>query len=162
MTGINVVSVPIVWVLVPLLVAVILYDLRFMRLPNVLSLLFLVVFLGTLPGLMTSPDPWGALAWPVGTAAVVLVTGMLANALGLMGGGDVKILAALMLFIPTDQLVTFVTLLCFCMVIGIFGMMALRSLRAGRPSRWKSLTETKRYPMGLSIGAAALLLIALG
>ncbi|MEL6959727.1 MAG: prepilin peptidase [Pseudomonadota bacterium] len=146
------------WFLAPLLAATVLYDLRFMRLPNVLALCFVAVFLGSAIG----AAEWTDLLWPVSVALLVLLGGMAANAAGFVGGGDVKVTAALLLSVPTDQLLSFAFLLCCTTFGGIVCLLLLRRA-IGRPdSAWKALRPGERYPLGVSIGSAGLILLALG
>ncbi len=148
--------IPSAWLLAPLLVAVILYDLRFMRLPNGLSWLFVAVFLATLP----TATSWGAVGIQVALAAAVFALGVAGNAAKLLGGGDVKVLAAFALHVPPQGLLLFSGLLCATLVVGIVALVMLRRGITG-PTRWKALNETARYPAGLSIGMAGLIYLAL-
>ncbi|WP_281985257.1 prepilin peptidase [Thalassorhabdomicrobium marinisediminis] len=140
-----------------LLGAVILYDLRQMRLPNRLALLFVLLF--ALAEVWTVPA--GELAGRVGVALLVLVLGMVANAARLVGGGDVKILSALMLFIPLRDLAPFLFLLSLSMAGGIAVLLVVRRALRGVDTGWIGLQESGRYPMGISIGAAGLVYVAL-
>ena len=142
-----------VWPLAALLVAVIYFDLRIMRLPNLLSLLMLALFVAGVAWTL----PWGALAWRVVIAGLVLVAGMAANAAGWLGGGDVKVLSALLLFIPVGALLPFAFVFCLAMIGGILLVLALR--RAGGLPGWVGLQPSGRYPMGVSIGAAGLIFL---
>ncbi len=146
------------WLLVPLLLAVIFYDLRFMLLPNRLAALFVVLFLATVPWSI----PLDVVAWRIGVGLLVLVIGMGANAAGLLGGGDVKVLAALILFIPYQKLLPFAFILCICMIIGIVLLLALRRALRGDDVSWRGLQENGRYPMGISIGLAGLFMVFFG
>lgn len=143
------------WALVPLLIAVILYDVRFMRLPNLLALLFAMVFAVTIAWTL----PLGELVWRVGVALIVLSIGIAANTAKLLGGGDVKILSALVLFVPRSHLLASAFILCICMIVGIFVLLSLRRLLRGVYPTWSGLQEGARYPMGISIGMAGLIVL---
>lgn len=144
------------WLLGPLLVAVILYDMRFMRLPNTLALLFVLVFVAGLP----AASSLQAVGWQVVAAVLVFCAGLAANAAGLWGGGDVKILSALVLNIPVSGLLMFFFALCACLFFGILALQLLRRALHGRTG-WQGLNEQGRYPVGLSIGFAGLIYLAL-
>ena len=152
------ISIPINLLLVPLLLAVILYDLRFMKLPNRLAILFVILFLATAPVSM----PLDVMGWRIGIAIALLLVGMAANAAGLLGGGDVKILSAFALFIPRQDLLSFTYILCLCMIVGIIGLLLLRRVLDGRGNTWRGLQKSGRYPMGISIGAAGLIQVLWG
>ncbi|MGV8951354.1 MAG: prepilin peptidase [Cypionkella sp.] len=144
--------------LVPLLLAVIYYDLRYMLLPNWLAALFVVLFAVTLAWVL----PGDVLAWRLGVALGVLLLGMAANAAGLLGGGDVKVLAALVLFVPYHGLLAFSFVFCVSMIAGIVVLVALRAALRGRAVSWRGLQENGRYPVGISIGLAGLIAVMLG
>lgn len=143
------------WIAVALLVAVIIYDLRFMRLPNLLVLLFVLVFALTVAWTL----PLNDLAWRVGVALAILLVGAAANVAKLLGGGDVKTLAALILFVPRESLLSFAFLFCICMIVGIMGLLALRRVLRTKNPIWRGLQENGRYPMGISIGMAGLIMV---
>jgi prepilin peptidase CpaA len=143
------------WLLIGLLIAVVLYDLRYMRLPNALALAFVVVFALSVSWTLPMDD----LAWRICIALAVLFVGVAANAAKLLGGGDVKILAAFMLFVPHDDILNFVFIFCVCMFVGIVALLILRRLLRARPTAWRGLDESGRYPMGISIGMAGLIVV---
>ncbi|QFT58095.1 Type IV leader peptidase family protein [Sulfitobacter sp. THAF37] len=158
MTGISQIAVPVAWLVMPLLVAVILYDLRLMRIPNVLVGLFLVVAGVTLA--LTEPLP--EILWRMLAASVVFAAGLALFAARLMGGGDVKLMAALTLLIPTSTLPVFGLLFSVGIVLGVVMLMVLRALTDRTRTRWRSLRDHSRYPLGLSIGMAGLAFVAFG
>lgn len=98
----------------------------------------------------------------MGIGLAVLVVGIAANAARLLGGGDVKVLAALVLFFPPDDLLRFAFVFCLCMIVGILLLLPIRrALRSASPS-WRGLQENRKYPMGVSIGMAGLICLYLG
>lgn len=145
------------WMLAALLVAVILFDLRQMRLPNWLSLSFVALFVIAVAWVL----PMSEMIWRVGVAGAVLLIGMAANAARLLGGGDVKVFAALVLFVPTGAVLSFILLFCICLFVGILALLAVRHLLRGGQTGWIGLNVGERYPMGVSIGAAGLIMLAL-
>jgi prepilin signal peptidase PulO-like enzyme (type II secretory pathway) len=74
--------------LAALMAGVIWYDLKFMRLPNLLVLMLVVVFAATVAWTL----PLAVLGVRVGVGLAVLVLGAMANAAKLLEGGDVKVL----------------------------------------------------------------------
>lgn len=137
--------------LTPLLVAVALFDLRYMRIPNAISLLAIALF--AVFALIAPPDD---LLLRVIAAAVVLGVGFIAFALGLFGGGDVKILASLMLFVPTAGLNAFAIHLACGLTFGIALVLALRKMPAILREGWVGLADQRGIPMGVSIAMAGL------
>lgn len=137
--------------LAPVLVAVAYFDLRFMRIPNVLTFIALgvvaVAFLFVPPA-----DLWTRLA----VAAIVLVLGVAAFAFRLIGGGDVKILPALLLAVPTYCLSIFANVFAASMIVGIVLVLALRRLPVINGLGWKTFGGSTKFPMGLSIAMSGL------
>ena len=137
---------------VPVLVLVAYCDLRFMRIPNVLSILLVVLFVGS--SLVFPPND---LLMRVSVAAGVFGLGFVGFCFRLLGGGDVKILAALMLFVPVQNLEVFSFLFSGSLLLGVLTIVGLRRLpqTAGHP--WKSLSGSVKFPMGISIALAGIL-----
>lgn len=135
-----------------LCVATILFDLRDMRIPNVISLAYLALFV-----------VWAALAWSdialasrLGLSAVVFAVTFALFALRLMGGGDTKVLSAMALFIPIEHASSIVLLFSLCLLASIAVVLALRAVVDGGGSQWAVLSRAK-LPMGLAIGATGLI-----
>lgn len=150
-------SLPVGWLLAPLLVAVILYDLRFLRIPNLLVLLFAVVALVSVP----LSVPLDEVLWRLLAAVLVLLAGFALFALRLMGAGDVKLMAVLMLLVPVSGWAIFALLFSLSIFLGTALLMGLRRATATRQTRWLSLQDHSRFPLGLSIGIAGLAFLAL-
>ncbi|SDE38410.1 prepilin peptidase [Limimaricola pyoseonensis] len=137
----------------PLMAAMIWTDLTRMKIPNLLVLAVLVLGAGCAAfGLM--PD----LGLRVMAGLGVLVVGIGLFAMGVMGGGDAKMLAALVPLLPPDAWGGFAMLLSLTMLGGAALVFAARRVAGGPEAGWVSLRESRRYPLGLSIGAAALIL----
>ncbi|MGV8988930.1 MAG: prepilin peptidase [Cypionkella sp.] len=139
------------FLLAPILLAVAYFDLRFMRIPNVICMIALALFLAC--ALMFPPPD---LLARFGSALAVLTLGVLAFAFRLIGGGDVKFLSALMLFVPTSALVIFANTFSAAMLIGIVLILGLRRIPATSSWGWKSFGGSKKFPMGLSIALTGL------
>ncbi|MCE6970000.1 A24 family peptidase [Cereibacter sphaeroides] len=137
--------------LAPVLVAVAASDLRHMRIPNALSLAAVALFVISLPWF--PPDD---LPMRLVVAGGVFVIGFAAFCLRLIGGGDVKILAALLLFVPVSQMPVFANIFAAALLVGIAVILLVRLLPAARRSSWPSMQRTRRFPMGISIALAGL------
>ena len=137
--------------LAPVLAAVAYFDLRFMRIPNALSAIAVgVLIISAL--LFPIPD------FParVVVALLVLFFGIVAFAFRAIGGGDVKILAVLMLFVPVSGLVVFANVFSASMIAGIFLVLAARRIPETSTWGWKSFGGSQKFPMGLSIALAGI------
>lgn len=137
--------------LAPILVAVAYFDLRFMRIPNSLTLITLGIFAVVV--LLSPPaDLWLRL----GIAGLVFALGCVAFAFRLIGGGDVKILSALMLAVPVNGIAVFANVFSASMIAGIVVVLTLRRIPQSTSWGWKSFAGSKKFPMGLSIAMAGL------
>lgn len=137
--------------LAPVLMAVAYFDLRFMRIPNILSLIVLAVFA---VALIFFP-PADLLARLV-IASSVFLLGLIGFSFRLIGGGDVKILSALMLVVPTSGIAVFANVFSISMVAGIILVLAIRRFPQINSLGWKSFGGSHKFPMGLSIALAGL------
>ncbi len=143
--------VPLV-ALVPLLFAVALSDLRNLRIPNSYCLAALALFAVTVvSGLV--PD----YAMRLAGAATVLALGFGAYCLGLFGGGDVKFLSALMLFIPAESLQIYAFVFSGAMLIGITAFVSVKRLPAVAALPWRSMAPGRQLPMGVPLALSGLL-----
>lgn len=136
-------------------------DLRFMSIPNEVSLLLLGLFVVSAPFLVGLPDMGGRMI----IAVVLLVIGIMLNALRLIGGGDVKLLSAGILFV--DPSIDHVSL--FFQVLGMMslsGVIVHRGLAYLPPvskavPEWSSWGERGKFPFGLSIAASVIFYLGL-
>lgn len=140
---------------------VILLDTSRYIIPNTLNgaLLVTYVFAAYLLGL-----PWLA---ALGAAAIVLFIGMMIFALGLMGGGDIKLLTVLTLWtgwsVATPYFLLFTGLTGGILVIVVFTARFLLAPLWVRLSRSKTLPRILRrkqpVPYGIAIALAFLLML---
>lgn len=144
-------SVEPLFLIAPLLLAAIYFDLRYLRIPDLISVALIVVF--AVYAIVATPDD---LLTRISVAAGVFALGFLAFAARLVGGGDVKLLPALLLFIPVQGLILFANVFSLSLLIGVAIIVALRRTGLAAASGWKSLSQPRAFPMGLSIGLAGL------
>jgi prepilin peptidase CpaA len=137
----------------PILLVTIVFDLRLMRIPDPISLALLAVFCATLPW---APD-LSDLPTRLAVAAICFVLGFAAFAYGKIGGGDVKIFAVLMLFVPLQFISLFMLIFAACLMLGVALIVLTRFGFADPASRWKFL-RSREFPMGISIAGAGLAL----
>jgi prepilin peptidase CpaA len=136
----------------PVLAAVAYFDLRYMRIPNALVFIAIAVFVFTSP----------ILGWPEAgirllAAAGVLVIGFTLFAMNLFGGGDAKMMAALMLFVPSGSYTIFGYGFSAAMLAGIGLVLMLRCVPVLTRSSWVSLRQKGTFPMGISIAMTGLM-----
>lgn len=136
--------------LVPLLIAASWSDIRSRTIPNGLNL---AVALLAIPFWWSSGLAW----WPdvalqAGVAGLVFALFAAAFALGMMGGGDVKLIGALALWLPWQHVLT---LLVIMSLAG--GVLTLAMLVRKRLARAEGALE---IPYGVAIAFAGLWLIS--
>ncbi len=151
-------EVSVAWLILPLLMAVILYDLRFMRIPNWVTTLFAIVALASLPFSVTSTE----LLWRLAAATVVFLVSLLLFARRLMGGGDVKLLTILPLLIPAAALPLFGIILSVSIFGSVAALYTARRTMQGRSTRWLAISDRTGFPLGLGIGLAGIVFVLFG
>lgn len=142
-------ALPLLVILAALLVAAAATDIRNRVIPNRLNL---AVALLAMPWWLASGLQGTDIAWQVGIAAIVLAAFAGCFALGMMGGGDVKLLAALALWLPLGGLVQ---MLMWMALAG--GALTAAMWAAHRLRRSPRVLE---IPYGVAIAAASLLSVA--
>ncbi len=140
------------FLLSPVLAAVAYFDLRYMRIPNKLVLIAVCLFL-----VVTPFFSWSEIAVRGAVAFSVLAIGFGLFAMGLFGGGDAKMMAALMLFIPSQTYTLFAYGFSVAMMAGIGLILLLRCVPVLTDSSWVSMQQKGTFPMGISIALAGLL-----
>lgn len=143
--------VPLV-LLSPVLAATGYCDLRRMRIPNILSIVAIGLFLISAPFFLTMDE---VLMRVMAAGAAVLI-GFAMFAFRMVGGGDVKIFAALMLFVPVPTISLFMLLFSAAMIFGMALMPVLRALPNAGSLGWVSLKPGAGFPMGISIAISGL------
>jgi prepilin peptidase CpaA len=136
----------------PVLLAAGYCDLRYMKIPNILP----IASIGLFVLLMWFFVPLDSALRRVALAALFLVLGFVAFALRTVGGGDVKMLAALQLFVPPATISLFMLEFAAALLAGIALVHALRIAPLGSKAGWKALQPGANFPMGVSIAMAGL------
>lgn len=138
-----------------ILLAIIVADMRLMRIPDILPLSLVVLF--AVHVAVVGPGTW--VLWQMGAAAVVFALGFIAFGLNLMGGGDTKVLPALVLFVPFPALSAAMLAFAAALILSIGAIVLLRRGFARPDHSWAILRETA-LPMGVPIGLSGLVLLA--
>lgn len=145
-----------------LMIGAAVWDLLTLRIPNWQVLAVLGTFL-VYAGL--APLSMAELGVHLGTGAAVLVAGLALFARGLLGGGDVKLLAATSVWIGWPEVVPY--LFAVAVSGGVLALAILAFRRARLPRGWSARPWVRRLhepaagiPYGVAIGAAALLIYA--
>ena len=142
---------PLIW-LTPILLAAGYCDLKYMRIPNALSLAIVGLFLF----MLVIQPPQDLIARLV-VAGLVFALGFAGFCFRILGGGDVKLLGALMLFIPVQSLIVFANLLSVSLLLGVAFIVGIRKMRTAEYSTMKAISGSRAFPMGISIALAGIL-----
>lgn len=142
----------------PLGLAAVWTDVTRMKIPNRVTDALLIAFLPL--GLIALP--WQEAAWQLLNPAVMLAIGLLLHSLRVMGGGDVKFLIAASPYIMRPDLMTVGLILCVALLAGFaLHRLARHSPLARATPHWASWGETRRYPMGLSLGPTLIVYLSI-
>ena len=134
-------------------------DLKSYTLPNFISLILVAGF--ALIMVVLQP-PLSAVGWHVGVGAILFVIGFILFATGLFGGGDVKVIAALGLWLGPMNVLSFLTLMAiFGGVLALF-LLVFRKIKI--PQHWLKNSaiaglhsKEEGIPYGVAIALAALI-----
>lgn len=122
------------------------------RISNKIVLTIVLMFgLWSVSQLSNEASFYGTVIWPLVAATIVFVIGAGMFALRLMGGGDVKLIAAMALFAGPALSIPFVL---YVVIAG--GFVALATLLHARFVRPKTITTPPKVPYGVAIMAGGL------
>ena len=127
-------------------------DARRMIIPNWACITIAAAFL---PAALLGSVEWTAIAWHYGVGLGLFLAGLILFFRGLMGGGDLKLLAAAGVWIGWNDLWSYLFLVAL-----LGGGLALAILVAGKlQKKWPLLGGMgKPIPYGVAIGLAAIFL----
>lgn len=133
-------------------------DMRSMKIPNVAVYALVAIF--AVIGLIALP--FSDYLWRWSHLAVILVIGILLNALGALGAGDAKFAAAAAPFVARDDIPAMMYLFAACLLAGfiVHRIARVSPLRRLVPD-WQSWTTGRRFPMGLPLAATLAIYLAL-
>lgn len=137
-------------------------DLRRLEIPNWISVVLIASYI---PASLLSEISYATIAVQFGVAAGLFVLGAIAYYFGLFGGGDVKLISALALWIPWQYFGQFIIYIALvggvlaCLIIVIAKLSVFHAIR----KRISWINPESGYaqpiPYGVAIAAAGLLII---
>ncbi|EYD76718.1 Type IV prepilin peptidase TadV/CpaA [Rubellimicrobium mesophilum DSM 19309] len=131
----------------PILLWIAWTDFRVMRIRNSAVLAALAVFVLTIPAI-----GWPEAGFRLMAGVIVFAAGFALFAARMVGGGDVKMGAALMLFVPTGTYTLFAFVFSAAMLLGMAVVLTLRAVPALRRTGTVSLRAKGTFPMGIALG----------
>lgn len=144
---------------IPVCLYVMYTDISRMKITNKTNMLLLGIFV--VIGLFVLPLQ--TYMWQLVGMVIVLVVAILLNAIGAMGGGDSKFIAAAAPFVAFADVMQLLwifaaTLIAALLTHRIAKRTALRNLAPD----WASWDQGKKFPMGLALGPTLIIYLALG
>jgi prepilin peptidase CpaA len=136
----------------PVLVWIAWTDFRLMRISNAAVLAAVAIFALTIPLI-----GWSEAGLRLVVALAVFAAGFALFALRVVRGGDVKMAAALMLFVPFGTYAQFALLFALALLVGIAVIQTLRLTPMTRTLRAVSSRASGDVPVGLAIALSGLL-----
>lgn len=136
--------------MVPLMLVVIVSDLKRMKIPNAVVLAVIVLFLVTgIWGL-----PLDVFAWRIAHGVIALVLGFLLFSVGggHVGAGDLKLIAALTPFVPGAHLATVLFLFAVAAFALLIAHQVVRIATRRRETGWKAFDQAVYLPAGVALG----------
>ena len=134
-------------------------DLKSYTLPNFISLLLVGGFVIIM--LILQP-PLSAVGWHAGIGAILFVVGFILFATGLFGGGDVKVIAALGLWLGPMNVLSFLALMAIFGGVLALALLVFRKIKI--PQHWLDNSaiaglhsKEEGIPYGVAIAVAALI-----
>ena len=144
------------WIFSPLLVAIAWTDLTRFKIPNTYCLIGAGLFLVTTPFL-----EFNDILLRVAVAAFCFAICLGLFVLGWIGGGDAKVLPIVFLAVPLPAVSTYLLLLSFSMAFGLTTLAVCRRLVKQPSPTFEVTIRVTKFPMGIAIGSAGLLLAGL-
>lgn len=143
----------------PICLWVVWSDLSTMKITNASNLALVVVFL--VVGLFVlNLDAYG---WRLMQLVIVLALAFVANAIGMMGAGDSKFLAAAAPFVaPGDTVTVLLLLSAITLVAVIVHRVAKNSPLRQLAPNWVSWSNSEKFPMGFALGLTLIVYLVLG
>lgn len=131
------------------------HDLKALRIPNWCVLVVLGIFLVT--------GPWGlpldVFAWRLLHAVIVLMLGfgLYTISSGHVGGGDIKMIAALTPFVPGSAVGFVLLVFALLSLVGLIIHRLLRAMLRDRKTGWAALDQRRFFPVGLLLGGTIMI-----
>ncbi|WP_107846964.1 A24 family peptidase [Litoreibacter ponti] len=137
--------------------AIVLCDLRMLRIPDWITLSLLALFAAWIAADFGAIQILPRLV--VASIAFCVCFGLFAARL--MGGGDTKVIPALALFIPPEHLSSIMLLFSASLLASILAILSVRQWIVDTRIGWP-VVRSQKIPMGLAIGMTGIFAIGLG
>ncbi len=126
-------------------------DLKFLKIPNILSILLAVSFV--VVGIFVLP--FEDYLWRLFVGVAAFTIGFVIYLSGAIGGGDIKFIAAMLPFVAWADLLSFMFLISIMSLAGVAIHKLVGKLKLA-PKGWKSWNSGRKFPFGFSLAGALL------
>lgn len=141
--------------LIPVVLASALSDLRQLKIRNTHVLTAICLFASLAPFLLDGDEIASRLLVATLTFAVCFAL----FALRVIGGGDAKMFAVVMLFVPATDAEYFLRIFAIALAAVSLGALVLQDSPAVRWLSWSSVQERRHVPVGVAIAISVALLV---
>ena len=145
--------------MLPLMLYVMWSDLKSLRIPNWVVLAVLSVFVATgIWGL-----PFETFLWRLAHGLIFLAVGFAVFAVGRgkVGGGDMKLVAALVPFVAGAHALLILVIYTVVTFAGLFVHRLIRAYLRGRQTGWLAFDQKIYFPVGVILGVTILIYLGL-
>ncbi|WP_135450057.1 MULTISPECIES: A24 family peptidase [Tabrizicola] len=129
-------------------------DLRHLRIPNTHVLVALGLFAVTAPFMLA----WPELSPRLLAAGITFALCFALFALGVIGGGDAKMMPVIMLFVPAQDVVGFMQVFALALGAVSLGALAVQRVPFFQRLGWESARAQRHVPVGMAMAAAVIFL----
>lgn len=140
--------------LVPIIASSAVTDLRHLRIPNSHVVLALILFVVSAPFVLTWPD----LSHRLLAAAITFVIGFALFSLRLFGGGDVKMMPVVLLYIPPPDLILFLRLFAAALLVVTLAALIVQNAPIFKRLGWESVRAHRHVPVGAAMAISVIFL----
>lgn len=141
--------------LMPVVLASALSDLRQLKIRNTHVLTAIGFFAALAPFLLDGTE----IASRILVAALIFAVCFFLFALRVIGGGDSKMLAVVMLFVPSTDAVQFLRIFAVALAVVSLSALMLQNSPAIRVLSWSSIQKKRHVPVGVAIAISVALLV---
>ncbi len=124
-------------------------DLKFLKIPNIVPVSLLLVFIVTGPFVLPFTEYWHSLLY----AFIALLVSLAVFAARLVPGGDLKYTIAIIPYVDTGQLVSFAMFVALCSLLAVFTHLVFGWIGLA-PKDWASWEKggwKRRFPVGFAL-----------
>ncbi len=133
-------------------------DLKFLKIPNIVPVSLVLIFIIVGPFVLPFSEYWLSLVYGL----IALILSLIIFAARLVPGGDLKYTTAIIPFVDTNELVSFVMFVSLCSILAVlthlvFGWVGLA------PKDWASWEKggwKRRFPVGFALSGGLIIYLA--